>query len=75
MFHITDVLISDNVKARQLGPDGLWHPRRNGAPPCSSQEVFQREAEEEAEQLPQHTARAARKESLWRRLLERLGQA
>ena len=31
VFHITDVLISDNVKARQLGPDGLWHPRRNGA--------------------------------------------
>lgn len=52
MFHITDVLISDNVKARQLGPDGLWHPRRNGALPCSSQEVFQQEAVAEAEQIP-----------------------
>ena len=30
VFHITDVLISDNVKARQLGPDGLWRPRENG---------------------------------------------
>ena len=75
VFHITDVLISDNVKARQLGPDGLWRPRENGAPPCSSQEVFQREAEEEAEQLLQHTPRSSRKESPWRRLLERLGRA
>jgi len=75
VFHITDVLISDNVKARQLGPDGLWCPRENGAPPCSSQEVFQREAEEEAEQLLQHTPRSSRKESPWRRLLERLGRA
>lgn len=75
MFHITDVLISDNVKARQLGPDGLWHPRRNGALPCSSQEVFQQEAVAEAEQIPQHTAHSGRKESPWRRLMERLGRA
>ena len=75
VFHITDVLISDNVKARQLGPDGLWHPRRNGALPCSSQEVFQQEAVAEAEQIPQHTAHSGRKESPWRRLMERLGRA
>ena len=75
VFHITDVLISDNVKARQLGPDGLWHPRRNGALPCSSQEVFQQEAVAEAEQIPQHTTHSGRKESPWRRLMERLGRA
>lgn len=75
VFHITDVLISDNVRARQLGPDGLWRPRENGLRPGSSQEVFQREAEEEAEQLLQHTPRSSRKESPWRRLLERLGRA
>ena len=32
VFHITDVLISDNVKARQLGPDGLWHPLSERSP-------------------------------------------
>lgn len=41
VFHITDVLISDNVKARQLGPDGCGSPRENGLRPaparrCSS---------------------------------------
>ncbi len=64
VFHITDVLISDNVKARQLGPDGLWHPRRKGAPPCSSQEVFQQEAvEEEARADPHSTPHTGRKEA------------
>ena len=41
IFHIIDVLTSDNVKARQLGPDGEWHPRKVGSAPCCSQEVFQ----------------------------------
>ena len=40
IFHICDVLVSDNVKARQLGPDGQWGPRKTGAAPCSSQDVF-----------------------------------
>ena len=47
----------------------------NTSLPCSSQEVFQQEAVAEAEQIPQHTAHSGRKESPWRRLMERLGRA
>ena len=36
IFHIIDVLTSDNVKARQLGPDGEWHARKVAAARRSS---------------------------------------
>ena len=52
VFHIIDVLTSDNVKARQLGPDGEWHARKVGSAPCCSQEVFQEEAIQEEQVHP-----------------------
>ena len=61
VFHIIDVLTSDNVKARQLGPDGEWHPRKVGTSPCCSQEVFQQEAAQEEAAISQRPAKPARK--------------
>ena len=40
VFHIIDVLLSDNVKTRFLGPDGLWYQRKSADEPVSSQDVF-----------------------------------
>ena len=56
IFHIIDVLTSDNVKARQLGPDG----------------EFQEEAIQEEQSIPERPAKPKKgKESLWRRLFGR----
>ena len=41
IFHIIDVLTSDNVKARQLGPDGEWHARKV-APPAAARRSSRR---------------------------------
>ena len=72
VFHIIDVLTSDNVKARQLGPDGEWHPRKVGSAPCCSQEVFQEEAIQEEQSIPERPAKPKKgKESLWKRLFGR----
>ena len=57
IFHIIDVLTSDNVKARQLGPDGEWHARKVGSAPCCSQEVFQEEAIQEEQSIPERPAK------------------
>ena len=70
IFHICDVLVSDNVKARQLGPDGQWSPRKTGAAPCSSQDVFLEEGMGTTYQEP--AARPAkRKKGLLSRLFKR----
>ena len=72
IFHIIDVLTSDNVKARQLGPDGEWHARKVGSAPCCSQEVFQDEAIQEEQSIPERPAKPKKgKESLWKRLFGR----
>ena len=72
IFHIIDVLASDNVKARQLGPDGEWHARKVGSAPCCSQEVFQEEAIQEEQSIPERPAKPKKgKESLWKRLFGR----
>ena len=72
IFHIIDVLTSDNVKARQLGPDGEWHARKVGSAPCCSQEVFQEEAIQEEQSIPERPAKPKKgKESLWKRLFGR----
>ena len=70
IFHICDVLVSDNVKARQLGPDGQWSPRKTGAAPCYSQDVFLEEGMGTTYQEP--AARPAkRKKGLLSRLFKR----
>ena len=70
IFHICDVLVSDNVKARQLGPDGQWSPRKTGAAPCSSQDVFLEEGMGTTYQEP--AARPAkRKKGLLSRLFKK----
>ena len=72
IFHIIDVLTSDNVKARQLGPDGEWHARKVGSAPCCSQEVFQEEAIQEEQSIPERPVKPKKgKESLWKRLFGR----
>ncbi len=43
LLHIIDLLCRDNVKSRQLGPDGLYRPLIQQESPCCSQEVFQSE--------------------------------
>ncbi len=43
IFHIIEELKRDNVKARVMGSDGIYHRRKEGEP-RSSQEVFQQEA-------------------------------
>ncbi|MCD8333605.1 MAG: polyphosphate kinase 1 [Clostridiales bacterium] len=43
LFRIMEDLKKDNVKARVMGPDGIYHRIKNGDSPFSCQEVFQRE--------------------------------
>ena len=70
--HYVELYCSDNVKARQLGPDGEWHARKVGSAPCCSQEVFQEEAIQEEQSIPERPAKPKKgKESLWKRLFGR----
>ncbi|MCD8156414.1 MAG: hypothetical protein LUD53_03010 [Clostridiales bacterium] len=43
LFRIMEDLKKDNVKARVMGPDGIYHRIKNGDSSFSCQEVFQRE--------------------------------
>ena len=74
IFHIIEVLTADNVKARQLGADGLWHPRQTGGAPCCSQEIFQEEAAQEERSIPERSSKPRRKDPVWKRLLGHLGK-
>lgn len=69
IFHICDVLIADNVKARQLGPDGQWGPRNTGTAPCSSQDVFMAEGLGTTYQEP--AAKPAKRKGFWSRLFKK----
>ena len=68
IFHICDVLIADNVKARQLGPDGQWGPRNTGSAPCSSQEVFMAEG---LGSYQEPAAKPAKRKGFWSRLFKK----
>lgn len=46
-----ETFFSDNVKARVLQPDGSWTSKKRRGEPRRAQEIFQREAESQAEQV------------------------
>ena len=60
---ILQTQLEDNVKARQLLPDGTYLPKENHLPPCCSQEVFQEVFPETKTIVP-----PAEKPSLWKQL-------
>ncbi len=66
LFHIIDELQRDNVKARIMGPDGVYHRKKDGNASRSCQEVFQQEAAQMSD------ADRARKGDPLRRLLSQL---
>ncbi|MCD8376485.1 MAG: polyphosphate kinase 1 [Oscillospiraceae bacterium] len=43
VFHIIRQLQKDNVKARELGPDGTWRRKKDAGPPFHCQQAFQLE--------------------------------
>lgn len=45
ILHFLEIMLSDNVKARHMLPDGSYLPVSNGEPPLSCQEFFMQEAE------------------------------
>ncbi len=44
VFHIIRLLQKDNVKARELGPDGTWRRKKDEGAPFQCQRAFQLEA-------------------------------
>ncbi|MCD8161419.1 MAG: polyphosphate kinase 1 [Clostridiales bacterium] len=59
LFHIIDELQRDNVKARVMGPDGVYHRKKDGEAPRSCQEVFQQEAMQAPERESARTGKSA----------------
>lgn len=45
ILHFLEIMLSDNVKARHMLPDGSYLPVSNGEPTLSCQEFFMQEAE------------------------------
>ena len=45
ILHFLEMMLSDNVKARHMLPDGNYLPVSNGESPLSCQEFFMQEAE------------------------------
>lgn len=61
LLHILENQLRDNVKASVLQPDGTYEkPDKRGRTPFSSQNVFCREAEEEAKALSDESHQATR---------------
>jgi len=53
IFHIIRTLQADNVKARELGSDGVWRPRKEEGAPLDAQKKFQEEALAAAQKRPE----------------------
>ena len=72
LLHCLKVMLSDNLKAREMAPDGTYRKKTGGEKPVDAQAVFMKEAQN-AKRTPLRPARSE-KSSLFGRVLGWLGK-